>query len=287
VHARAPLDDAERAAAAALLERIVAEPPQRPARRAAARRPRRSWRLSVAGAGALALAAIVAVLVIPGTRGADAVAQAVAALRGPEGVFHVLTQTATITSGGARSATWTETWAAADGSRNRSLIYDVAPDGRRGRIVAERVGNTTVIWRSPRDGGALSDPGPLALRPRSTVLALLRSGRVTRRTTVTSAGQRMTRFEIERRFGPTVIETPVRRTTVPTHTVRSALVVDARTHLPVSLRTSGVVPTGAGPRGGRVTFPSQTTIARFTRFERLTDSEGASRLEPSRRFRRR
>lgn len=282
VDAAEPLDDAERASANALLERIVAAPPERPARRVARYRPRR---LMLAGAGALGLAAILAVLVLPGGRGADAVAQAVAALSSREGVFHVVTQTTTSKPGRAGTRTWTETWAAADGSRSRSLIYDVAPSGRRGRLVAERVGDTTVISRSPRDRGPISDDGQLAVRPRAYVLGLLRGGHVTRRTTVTVAGRPASRFEIERRFGRTIIQSPAGRTTAPASTSRYVLVVDARTHLPLSLRTSGVVPTDPGSRGGRVTFPRRTTTARFSRFERLTDADGAAGLRASRRFR--
>lgn len=291
VHAREPLDDAERAGANALLERIVAESSAEPSRRAEPRRPRRRRRLTLAGAGALALAAIVAVLVFPGAPGgksADAVAQAVAALSGREGVFHVVAQTTTGTPGAASTRTWTETWASADDSRSRSLIFDVTPAGGRGRLLAERVGNTTVIWNSPRHGdGPYSDAGRAAVRPRSFVLALLRSGRVTRRAAVTTAGRPAWRFEIVDRVDDTSIVAYGHRTAVPAYTTRTVLVVDRRTHLPLSVRTSGVVPAVAGPPSGRVTYPRQTTNARFSRFDRLTDADGAVGLRPSRRFRRR
>jgi len=207
----------------------------------------------------------------------------VRALSSRPGVFHVVTRTSRIEAGGSRTRTWTETWASASGERRRSLVYDVRADGRRGRLVAERVGGTTVPWASPRDGGPIADGGDAAVRPQSYVLVLLRSGRVTRQVQVTFAGRKAWPVEI-RPPTQTTIQTEGRRVPVPPSTRRSTLIVDGRTHLPLLLHTNGVVPTIGR---SRVTFPRVSTTARFSAFERLTDAAGAAGLRPSARFRHR
>jgi len=287
VHA-GELPEGERAGARALLERIVEEPAREPERPAPRHSTRGSWRLTLAGAASVALATVAALLAFPGGKSADAVAQAVAALSGRDGVFRVVTQTTTVEPGGARTRTWTQTWASADGRRDRSLIYDSAADGSRGRLIAEAVGSTTVTWSPPRDGGAVpAGSDELAVRPRSYVLALLRGGRVTTSTAVTIAGRSAWRFEIKTRVRKSFIELGGRRTEVPAYTRDTVLIVDRRTDLPVLLRTTGVVPTEGNSRDEPITFPRPTTTARFSVFERITDAAGAAGLTPSRRYQRR
>ena len=279
-----PLDEAEHADA--LLERILSEPADQPIRRSPRRRPQLPRHVTLAGAGALGLAVIAVVLAFPGGKSADALAQAVAALGGEDGVFHVVTQTTTVDESGGDTRIWTETWAPADGRRSRSLTYDAAPDGSRGRLIAEKVGSTRAIWSSPRDGGSISDGDDAAI-PRSYVLSLLRNGRVTHRTEVKYAGRQATRFDVETRMSKSINKTPAGLTEVPAYTRRTVVIVDRRTDFPLLLRTSGLVGTSAASRTERVAFRRETTTSRFTAFERLADSRGAAGLKPSARFRNR
>jgi hypothetical protein len=275
-------DDDERAQANAMLERIFDEPGAEPSVPSPRRRTRRSWRMALAGGAAVALATVAALFVaFPRGKDADAVAQVLAALNAREGVFRVVAQTTIVKAGGVRTRTWTQAWASADGRRSRSLVYDAAPDGSRGRLIGEGVGDSMRNWADPRDGGSIpaDDDRELALRPRSFVLALLRSGRVTSRTTVTIAGRKAWRFEVSDRVGSSYDTVDARHGRRPAHTRHIVLIVDRSTHLPLLLRITGLASWQTKP-GGPLTFPKLTTTTRFTVFEHLTQSAGAARLRP-------
>ncbi len=87
-------------------------------------------------------------------------------------------------------------------------------------------------------------------------------------------------------MGEGFVEFPSRSSKAPAYTRRTVLIVDGRSHLPLFLRNTGLVPTEPERRGGRVTFPRRTTSQRFTRFERLAEVEGNPGLQPSSRFKR-
>jgi hypothetical protein len=135
------------------------------ARVAAARRRRTSRNLArVGGAGgALAVAATLA-LALPGGRDADVIAQAAAALSGPE-VLHTVTVTRAADGTPASRA---ESWRAPDGDR-RTLVYSAA-----GALVAELVlsDDESASWNAAGDmlylteNSALDDD-PLALLARA------------------------------------------------------------------------------------------------------------------------
>lgn len=281
----------DRAAADDLLERLLDEPvgePSRPRQRQRRKPPR------LALAGALVLSAVTAVVALAflGDERVDPVAEAKAALSGRDGVFHVVTQITTSEAGNPATQLWMETWASADGRRSHSLVYGAAPGGGRGRLLGETVGRRdrldSVIYAPTTEGAAFPTSGqPAAERPLSYVVTLLRSGKVKHRARVKFAGREAWRFAIERRVGKYGVAFPSGSSTTPAYTERTILIIDGRSHLPLSLRSTGLVPTVPGRSGGQVTFPTVRTSQRFTSFERLPGSEGAPRLEPSPRFNRR
>ncbi len=287
VQARELRDGTEPAWVEALLERIVDAPADEPSRspRRDRRRPQR-----VGLAGALVAAAVVVGLLGGGGQGADPVAEAEAALSSPDGVFHVVTQITTSQLGSPATQLWMETWAAVEGHRSHSLVYSVDSRGGRGRLLGETVGRRdgeldSVTYAAPPGGAAFPASGePAAERPLSYVLALLRSGKVTDKRQVTFAGREAWRVTIVRHLGRSSIVSPRGRATTPPYTEGSVLIIDGRSHLPLFLRSTGLVPTEPDRSGGRLTFPNVTSSRRFTRFERLTDSAGAAGLKPSFRF---
>lgn len=205
VPVRALQDGSEPAWVDALLERILDEPVDKPTRP-----PRRDPRgpRHIGLAGALAAAVVAAVLVVAflggGGNGADPVAEAEAAMRGRDGVFHVVTQITTRESGGPATRLWMETWAAANGHRSHSLVYGVTSRGGRGRLVGETVGRRdgrldSVTYATPPGGAAFPASGePAAQTPRVYVLALLRSGNVKNKQQIKFAGRGAWRFTIVR-----------------------------------------------------------------------------------------
>lgn len=271
----------------ALLERILDEPAAGPSRP-----PRRPRRVVLAGALAAAVLAVVGVIVLLGgpSRETDPVAEAEAAVSNRDGVFHIVTRLTASEEGRPGTPLWMETWAAARGGRSHSLVYQVTSGGSRGRLLGETVSRRggaldSVTYHAPPGGAAFPASGePAAPRPLAYVLSLLRSGRVRKKEQVRFAGREAWLFTIERRARKSSVVFPTGRASTPAYTQHTRLIVDGRSHLPLLLRSTGLVTTLPDRAGGRVTFPRVTTTQRFTRFERLTDSQGAPALQPSPRF---
>lgn len=243
----------ERAWADDLLKRLLDEPVGEPDRSPQKQR-RKPPRLALAGALALSVVTAVVALAFLGNERVDPVAEARAALSGRDGVFHVVTQITTSEAGRPATQLWMETWASADGRRSHSLIYGAAPDGGRGGLLGESVGRrdgvASVMYAAPADGAAVpADGQPAAERPLSYVVTLLRSGKVKHRARVKFAGREARRFAIEHRVGRSRVVFPSGSSTTPAYTQRTVLIIDGRSHLPLFLRSTGLVPKVPGRRG--------------------------------------
>ncbi len=292
----APPDDDQERAAQRVLERVLAQPRTEPAP-AAGREGRRRPRFALVGAAA-GLAALGAVLVVAftgGGRSIDPAAEAFAAATGDGGVLHTVSTVTERVEGGAPTRAILESWFAADGSRSRTLQYDVRAGSVRGRLVAEGVDgprNLTVSYADPRDDGPIYSgreagaPGR-SYDPLAEYRRMYRSGRVRSEGRAEVDGRDVWRLAVSVRRSPmrnVSVDERGRRSvrTVPARTDRYVYFVDAGTYLPVLVREDTLVGTEKG-RG----FQRTQTSERFATFERLTGSAAERHLEPSERFRKR
>lgn len=259
-------DHAERTLAAILAEPALPAARPRPVVR----------RLALAGP---ALAATIAVVVVAlsGGSGVAPARAAFVALSARDGVFHAVERVTVHVAGRRPTHSWVESWAAARGGRVHELRYDAAPDGRRGRLVAEGIGETTKIFVVPRDRGVVG-VGGLGHEPhgdpREAYLDAYRDGRVRFTGTVRGAW----RFIATERAPASPISFQGRPPhTVPAHRVVSVFLVDPHTGDLLFVRRTGLVGTETG-------FERDTTTQRYVRFERLSDRAGRAGLLPTPRF---
>lgn len=267
VDATAPIPPAELARIEAGIRAARVVPPAR----------RRVPRLILAGAAAaLAAAAAVLIVTLPGAGVAPARA-AYAAFAARTGVFHTVAEVTVRQPGRRATHAWVESWTSARGGRSHVLQYDVRPDGRRGRLVAETVGHEIVAYARPRDGGPVGLAGIDAsggLDPRLAYLQAFRDGRVRDEGTVTVRGRRAWRLVSDLRMPPSLNQIDGRRIRVPGYVAHRVFLVDARTRALLVARDTGLIGTERG-------YHRQTVVRTYLRFERVDSGAG---LRPTRRF---
>ena len=150
------------------------------------------------------------------------------------GVFHTVAEVTVRQPGHRATHAWVESWTSARGGRSHVLQYDVRPDGRRGRLVAETVGRQIVAYARPRDGGPVGLAGiDSSGGPRQAYLQAYCDGRVRDEGTVTTriAGRphRAWRLVSDVRMGPSVNEIDGRRIRVPGYVEHRTFLVDVHT----------------------------------------------------------
>ncbi len=249
------------------------------------RRPRpRVVRLALAGTAVLVVS-LVAVLVGSTRSGVEPARAAFQALSARTGVFHAIARITLQRRDRRPTVAWVESWTPARGGRVHALQYDATPGGARGRLVSETLGNYTVGYAAPRDGGPVGIEGGLdtggRTDPRLAYLDAYRDGRVrdAGTTSVRIGGvlHRAWRLVAERRVGPSLYSFDGHMVHVPGYRERGVFLVDTRTRALLVEQRTGLVSTERG-------YYRETTTRRFVRFERLSDRAGRPGLAPTRRF---